>query len=225
MRRTSQWLSAVFAVALLLSAVPLLAEERERPWQVKGFGVFIDGGFSTHYNDYRAYHEDDDIRLSGDYGAGLYASLEYRPIPNLGIELGHLLGAVGSNAAEWGGGTCCSYTDSMNLGFSSLLLGLNVHLTPDTRIDVSVGPIIGHMWYSNLNWNHHGHDSWSVTVSNAFAWGGGIGLDIPIGESNWSIAVTAKYLDTEIESSSRHGTRIKTSFDPFIAGVGFGFKF
>jgi hypothetical protein len=213
-------MTAAAVGALVLLAGPLEAEEKL--WQVKGFGLFIDGGFSA-----RTSHDDHaSVTIDGDYGGGLYAGIEYRPTRYVGLELGNLVGAVGTTRARYGCRYGCGSTGSTAIGFSSLLFALDIHVATSRRVDVSLGPIIGYSWFSEIDYDDHDYHSVAVAIRNDIMWGGGLDVDVRVAESNWSIAITAKYLDTRIESSSRHDfERIDTSFDPFMIGVGFGFEF
>jgi len=218
--KSKYWLAATLAVALLLAAAPLAAEDL--PWQVKGFILLMDGGLSEH----SSHHDDEGWRtIEGDYGGGLYAAIEYRPTPLVGIELGNLVGAVGTTSGHYCGG-CGRSLDSTAIGFSSLLVALNAHLTTSRRVDVSLGPIVGYSWFSRLDYDNHNHYAGTLSVEDDMVWGGGLDVDIRIAESRWSIAIAAKYLETRIETSRRHGVeRIDADFHPFMIGAGFGFEF
>lgn len=217
--RKTHWLTRALAVSILLAAAPLTADDR--PWQVKGSVMFIDGGTSVR----SGYDDQSHVTIDG-YGGGLYAALEYRPTPRLGIELGHLLGAVGNSETHFRHGDRQYYTDTDGIGFSSLLFALNVHLTPGQRVDVSIGPVIGYVWFSEFDVDWVDDDTVTVAIGSELAWGGALDIGIPIAQSNWSININMKYLDTKVESHRYdYHSSLDSSFDPFMVGVGFGFRF
>ncbi|MGD9020878.1 MAG: OmpW family outer membrane protein, partial [Lysobacterales bacterium] len=161
--------------------------------------------------------------VSFDMGVGVSLQAEYRVSPRIGVEIG-VMGASGfglSSSVSHGNVS----GDIRLTGFAPLSLGLNVHLTPESTVDLYAGPQLALVAYgTNRTW----WDSWSggveLSAKNDWAWGLVAGLDVPLGKRGWLFNANLRYLDTSIEQSGG-GFHFDGDFDPLIFSLGFGYAF
>ncbi len=216
---------AICGLVLLLCALPGAALATEKGWTLRfgavGLSSELDndsvGGFGRH-----TYARD------GSVGGGLGVSGEYRFSPRLGFEIGAMTAAtVDVNVA---------YPDapyaSNALTFTPIIVGLNIHLTPESKVDVYLGPLLAYVFYEDLNYSSYDWNwDWQAPhhvdygIDNDFAVGANLGLDIRFGASNWMLTTGLKYLDTSVDARSHDGSRAEVEFDPVIFSLGAGYRF
>ena len=102
---------------------------------------------------------------------------------------------------------------------------LNVHLTPDSRADLYVGPMVAYVVYSSFElvtdpWFMR---EWFVT-ENDFGYGINLGLDVRVG-GGWLLCAALKYLDTTLEASPPDEGVGRSDIDPMIFSIGVGYRF
>ena len=64
----------------------------------------------------------------------------------------------------------------------------------------------------------------SETVDTDTGWGVILGIDLPLGSSNWLLQSNLRYIDTSLTGSTSDG-RFDSDFDPLIFSIGFGYRF
>lgn len=108
---------------------------------------------------------------------------------------------------------------------------LNLHLTPDRRIDVYVSPTVALLTFGGLGFEFENpvsgeSDLEEFDVKREVSWGVGMGVDIPFGNSGWLATASATYLDSTIEVRPIDGSTAESlSFDPFLISAGVGYRF
>jgi len=206
-------------------------------WQVDGVTEFLDPAFpplgrfdSTELARYDA---------SGDLGVGLGAEIAFGR--RLGLEVGVSYTRLAFQA-EYGGeiaytpyrgqpptprpdGILTAPITGAGAGRMDQLLvtaGMGLHLLRTRRLDVHAGPLIGAS-LERASFEHGGFEAVLTWVTrtpleqreetrSGFAWGGSVGVDVPIGEGHWLVSATARYLSSE-------------SLDPALFQLRLGYRF
>lgn len=153
---------------------------------------------------------------------GFSLTIEAMVRERIGIEFGALLVASPkiSSDVEDGSGI---FEVSDSLGLTVLGAGVNFHLTPDKRVDVYLGPFIGHALLGNLSFDTPQGRA-DFRVDNEFVVGGVVGIDVPFSDS-WSFNAAARYMPLDIELRGADGRSDPIPIDPASYGVGFTLKF
>lgn len=99
-------------------------------------------------------------------------------------------------------------------------VGLNFHLTRESRVDLYAGPFFSYVFYGDFEVAGE-----SLGVEDDVTWGGVVGLDVPIGEGGWLLTGAVRYLDTEAtpENSELGGDPIDVT--PWVAQLSAGVRF
>ncbi|MCP4591849.1 MAG: porin family protein [bacterium] len=165
-----------------------------------------------------------------DDGYGLGFNVERLFNERIGIEARVLHARLDDEL--WIGANGLGITDGDTRDYWDLSLGLNVHLTPNHKIDWYVGPYVG---YSDLE----GHKSFAVDQSlehetdGSVTWGVQTGLDWPFGSSPWSLHVGARYTGYKADVIRRYTDSAGAVFeqpdsldiDPITIEVGVAYHF
>lgn len=161
-----------------------------------------------------------------DIGAGLGVNAEYRFSRTLGVDFGALAGGGVDVEARtvWAGSATAVTHDT--LSYTPLTLGLNVHLTPESAVDLYLGPVVALIKYGGLV-VHTGSAGVTTRIGfeEDFAVGAALGLGVPLGERRWSFNAHLMYLDSDLNGGSRQGSYIDADYDATIYGLGFGYRF
>jgi outer membrane protein W len=158
-----------------------------------------------------------------DMGAGAGLQAEYRLSPRFGIELGALAAAKFDISSRMFPGALRS--DISVTGFAPFSLGLNVHLTPEQKFDVFVGPQMALVAYgSDHTWWGPSAGGYKRSIENDWAWGLAAGLDVPLGRRGWLFNTSLRYLETSVKQS-QHDFHVDGEFNPVIFSVGIGYAF
>lgn len=176
--------------------------------------------------------------LGLDSSPGFGLALEYRASRRLSVQLGVLTSELNSDFGFEFFDLDLLVIES-SLRMTPVLAQLDVHLTPDRKVDLSVGPVLGYVRYGDLKTGVRsdflGNEPISlsrVRTRDRFAWGGRIGLDIPLGSRGTFFTVGATYLEAEVETAEEidelgEEGGIDSSFDldPLVIQAGFGYRF
>lgn len=225
-RQCSKSYLAALATAVALAAAPALAATAADPietgWQIRFYAAAIDmdhssagltrpAGATRHYGS--------------DTGGGLGVNGEYRFSRRLGIDLGLLSGgSVGVEAHYRAGGT--SWVSYDTLTFTPLTVGLDIHLTPGSRADVYVCPLVALIQYGKLETYAGPNDLGTrIDFDEDIAPGLAVGLGVPFGQGRWSFQANITYLDSTLEGRATNGVRVSSGYDSTIFGAGVGYKF
>jgi len=213
---SSRWLSLlIVALAVVAFAGSTCAAEDETSWRVGLELAWVDpsGDFST------TTANDNTVKASYDTGYGVGVRGEYQFESQYGVELS----ALGAGSVELSAGTAGSYVRVSAV--APLMVGFNFHLTPDRPVDFYVGPMLGLVRYSDVEYRAgFGEVSATVSVEDDFAWGAIAGLEIPIGSRGWRVQGSLRYIETDIRDSGG-SISIDSEFDPLIVSIGIGYRF
>jgi len=212
----SRWLVLlIVTLALLAFTAPAWAAEDNATWRVGLEFAWVNpsGDFST------TTVSDNTARVIWDNGYGAGVRGEYQFESRFGVELS----ALGAGSVEISAGTAGSYVRVSSV--APVMMGFNFHLTPDRPVDFYVGPMLGLVRYSDVEFSAgFGTASTTVSVEDDFAWGAIAGLEIPLGSRGWRLQGNLRYIDTDIKNSGGP-ISIDSEFDPFIVSVGVGYRF
>ena len=162
-----------------------------------------------------------------DIGAAAGVNAEYRFNRRLGLDLG-AFGGGGVDVAghsSWVGWDNVTVYDTMSV--SGLTAGLDVHLTPDSRVGLYFCPMVAMMQFGGLVFvAGHGQVSTAVDFDEDLAVGASLGLGVPFGEQrNWSFNAHLTHLESTLNGNDRGGLRIEEEYDATMFGLGLGYRF
>lgn len=165
----------------------------------------------------------------GDPAFGVGVGLEYRASRRLGVELSALTAEIEEEFTF--GFFDDSVTIETALRMTPVLAKLNVHLTPDSRADLYLGPVAGRMMYGDFDVEVRSSLDdetvrGSVKTGDDWAWGAHIGVDVPVGDRGLLFNAGATWLKAEVEiEDPEEGGTVSSNLDPLILQVGFGYRF
>jgi len=111
-----------------------------------------------------------------------------------------------------------------SITYRPLTVGLDVHLTPDPRADFTLTPLIGHAFFSDLDF-----ETSSVTPrfnsGSDLMWGGAAAVDVGIGDGPWTVSFALRYLDATLEAVDDGGVVTSLDLSPWTTTVGVGYRF
>lgn len=194
-------------------------------WVVRGFGAWIDP-------------DDDEVRgettLNGttpfrghgnlENGRGLGLSAEYLFNDRWGLEGHGLFGQLDSGftidiGQDWA-------RDDDKIGYLELTFGPNFHLTPNSRVDLYVGPFIG---WGSLDDGEYSAFGQRVTqkYDSDVLWGGQIGLDWPFTvDGSWGLHLGGRYTDFSVDVTNPiDGSSDSVSVNPIALELGVSYTF
>jgi outer membrane protein len=209
----------MITLAVALANLPVTASAADDPWQIRFAVVSMDpSGTSVIVPE-----TGESFSYDSSSGTGLGIDLEYRASRRLGIDFGVLSASPGIDVDV--GAQPLTISGSGDINITPIYAGLNIHLTPDSRFDLYIGPLLAYVRYSEFKLAAGPGLVEAFTTENGFGIGGVVGLDIGLGDGRWSLNAAVRYIDTTLEATSSDGGLGKTDIDPMICSVGFGFKF
>lgn len=211
-------------IFLTLATGSQAAAQTERGWQVELTGLATR---STAGNF-------DGSESSSGFGLGL----GYRISPRLGVEL-DVLSSKLEDRMTFGFFDDQLLTIESSLRMTPVLAGLDFHLTPGRRADLYMGPVLGLVRYDDIELEFGGDLLEGETVpvqrvqtKDGFAWGARLGVDVPLGRRGAFFTASATYLKAEVEVEGFDDPEIGEAedfgsfdLDPFLAQIGFGYRF
>jgi hypothetical protein len=209
----------VAVIASFILFTPGMAAAEEDKWLLRAVG-----GWNRYSESTTIPSEDGDlVRLGAkdDFNLGIEA--EYRASRRLGIEIGMLYSRPEINVS----------VDSVDgqrfllaseMTFRPITAGLVFHLTPDRRVDLTLTPLVGYAFFSDLHFRFQGATA-TLDVDRIFVQGARLAADVPLGESRWDLALGLRYLGADLEGSDPDGERFDIDLDPLTLTVGFGIHF
>jgi outer membrane protein W len=227
-RRPAQPASVILgAVILALITLPAASEEASGAvvedtkgrWQLRLAALTMDSAASSVQ-----VVSGEGISISTDVGGGLGVDVEYRLSKRLGLDFGVLAASpsIGSHVdIGWHG---------VNVGtgitVAPITAGLNIHLTPDSKVDLYAGPLIAYVVYESFDFSIGKSIGESFTTKNDFGYGVNLGIDIFLGSGgHWALVGNFKYIESTLEATPTDGDTGVTEFDPTIFGLGFAYRF
>lgn len=100
-------------------------------------------------------------------------------------------------------------------------LAVPVHLTPESRVDLWIGPSISYYDFGTVRYDDFEADG--IETEAEVAVGVELGLDIPIG-GRWGAHLGASYHDASLDLVDSEGAESSLAFDPLEVKVGFSVK-
>ena len=107
-----------------------------------------------------------------------------------------------------------------DLTVTPVMLGLNVHLTPKSRLDFYLAPVVGYVFYGDLDLSGE-----KIALKPDFAWGATAGLDVPIGKGRWSFSGALRYLSSKAEVDEPGAAGDALDVRLFAIQVAAGYRF
>jgi outer membrane protein len=211
--------SAIVIAFALCTLHPTSADAGESPWQLRVSGLSMNPTGDT------VVVPDTGERIPFDAGSGygFGIDLEYRASRRLGIDFGVLTAQPVIDVLIDEVGVISA---SAKPRITPVYAALNVHLTPDSRADLYVGPLLAYVVYSSFDLVV---DPWFLTegfvTENDFGIGINVGLDVRLGEGGWLLSAAFKYLDTTLVASPPDESVGRTDIDPMIFSIGVGYRF
>lgn len=211
---------SVLAIACALCVLcPAPADAGDGPLQLRVFALSMDPTGDTVY----VPETGERTRFDADAGYGGGIELEYRVSERLGIDFGVLTADPVIDALIDGAG---AITASAQLRVTPAYVGMNVHLTPNSRADLYLGPLLAYVVYSSFDLVT---DPWFLreefVTENDWGIGIAVGLDVRLGDRGWLLTAAFRYLDTTLEASPPDGSIGRTDLDPMIFAAGVGYRF
>ena len=209
-----------FVVTLFFwSLCPTNAEAGDNPWQIRVSGLSMNPTGDTVF----VPDSGERISFNADSGYGFGVELEYRASRHLGINFGVLTAATVIDVLIDEVGMISA---SAKPRMTPVYAGLHVHLTPDSRADLYVGPLLAYVIYSSFDLVT---DPWfyreGFVTENDLGIGVNLGLDVRLGDAGWVLTAAFKYLDTTLEASPPDENIGRTDIDPMIFSIGVGYRF
>jgi outer membrane protein W len=221
----------VTGLVLGISAVPAFAQtgddgSRDTRWSLRGDLMWMiaaggdEAGCPDRTPEVSEPITEDTFEQTINDGFGVALAAEYMFSKHLGAELGLLYGAFeGEFVIDT---SIARETDSGDIDFSALTLGLNYHFRPKKRVDYYLGMFFTTFEYDPLvlqypqngitvNWTFGGREGTSES-DTGFGWRGGI--DVPFKpESKWVFVVNVRHF------------RGPNDIHPVMIGAGVGRRF
>lgn len=203
----------------VLSSYPVIGHSQsfEQYWQLKMELAVVDPSDSSTMVDVSPLAVDIDF----DPKVGVSVRAERRVSERFGWEIG-LLGASSFDVTV--GGTALGVTTGVD-SFAPLSAGITIHTGADNELDLYASPFVAAIRYGGVS-TETGIGGLQAESSSRtdFGWGVLLGVDIPFGESRWSLQSTLRYIDTAIEEEV-DGVTIENGFDPIVFSLGAAYRF
>jgi opacity protein-like surface antigen len=223
----STWLSGILLVAVAL-ALPTAAPAdtatvddaySDTGWRLRFYAAAINFDDNTGQLDRGGY--------GIDVGGGLGVNAEYRFSRRLGFDLGVIGGGgvdIQTRPVHYPAGTW--YTHD-TLSFTPLTAGLDIHLTPENRVDLYFSPLVALVQYGGLVVRSGpGGVTTHIDFDSDFAIGAALGIGVPFHQqARWSFNANLLYLDSNFDGSSQDGLRLDGDYDATVFGLGLGYRF
>ncbi len=163
--------------------------------------------------------EDVDSKIDSALGLGL--GWEYRFNERVGLDLNWF---YGKHDVSLGG----EKFDSTK--FMPVTVGANFHLTPDKKVDLFVGPVVGYVFYSDLQ-----NGSTKIELDNDIVYGVNVGVEYPF-KDKVAFFGSLKYLKASSDGAVRVPELVPTralvtvanpevDVDPLVLQVGVSFRY
>jgi outer membrane protein W len=164
---------------------------------------------------------------------GFTVGYEYSLIDFLGFDFvllnatsdvdGRLLGTYWINDSNTGDlidtGPLDETDEIGDVTFTPVTVGINFHLTPGSKLDFFVAPVVGYVFYGDLD--VYGD---KVSMEDGFTYGATVGLDIPLGE-RWVVNGALRYLSTETKIDEPGFESDSLDVSPVVFQVAMGYRF
>ena len=227
--KQTKYVKTMLAVLLLAGVLAPAAEaagQNDPGWRIRFYAAAIDMESGADGSSQTGTVDAFDM----DVGAGVGFNAEYRFSPRLGVDLG-ILGGAGvdiETGRYWARNSVRgTYEDSYDsLTMTPLTAGLDIHLTPNARVDFYACPMVALVQYGGLAVRSGPSGvRWDWDFDEDVALGAALGVGVPLGENRWSFQANLTYLDSSLEGRAQDGTRVVGDYGSTIFGLGFGYRF
>lgn len=164
----------------------------------------------------------DDVDSKIDSALGLGLGWEYRFNDRIGLDLNWFYGKhdVSLQGRKF---------DSTK--FMPVTVGANFHLTPDKQVDLFVGPVVGYVFYSDLQ-----NGNTKVELDNDIVYGVNVGVEYPF-KDKIAFFGSVKYLKASSDGTLKVPEEVPTrvnlvtvanpevDVDPLVLQVGVSFRY
>ena len=209
----------LLVVALAVLLTPRLSGAQDEKWLVRAVGHWETFSSPTEIPS----DDDDDVRVGAENIFDVGIEGEYRINRGLGIELGMLYGQPEVRVhVDFADGRRAILADGMK--FRLITAGPVFHITPERRVDLTLTPLVGYAFFTNLRFEFQG-ESAALDVESDFIKGARLAANIPLGESRWALSFAARYLDAAVEGTDPNGERFTFDLDPIILNAGIAIRF
>ncbi|MGH9381132.1 MAG: outer membrane beta-barrel protein [Thermoanaerobaculia bacterium] len=200
MFRITRRIAAVGFVAGVLPLTPISGQEKDERWTLTAAGAWLSPvGDEVTVSQGPPLAQQRETQEVSEDATGFALGLEYRWKPRIGVELGLLLVEMDTTFRLELAGMAFADTESMDL--ESVLLGLNWHLTPERRVDVSIGGFVAQTKPDDVIFLTEIGGRAKRVFDDDIGFGVKVGLDVPLRpQSAWGLTASVRYLDTILES-------------------------
>jgi outer membrane protein W len=204
---------------VVLMAISAAMASAESGWTIRVDLAFVDPAGDEGV----VVVEAGSVEVGLDAGAGAGVRGEYRFSPRLGLEVG-MLGTASVDISTFAGGGGTGAAVGFDT-FAPVTTGLNVHLTPQARLDLYAGPLLAYASYSDVEVRAAiGDSAIDIAVDRDLGVGAIIGLDVPIGKRGWLFGTSLRFIKTSMQGSNGDAL-VDVDYDPAIVSFGFGYSF
>jgi outer membrane protein W len=211
--------AVMITLVIALATLPGTASADDDPWKFRFAVVSMNPKAGT----FVISETDETFSYQSGSGVGLALDFEYRASRRLGIDFGVISASPGFTVAV--DAEPLSFSASSDIRITPIYTALNIHLTPDSRFDLYIGPLLAYVTYDRFELVAEPDLREGFSAEEGFGYGAVLGLDIRLGSGRWSLATAVRYLDTTLEASPSDGGVGKTDINPTIFSVGFGYRF
>lgn len=208
-------------VAGALSPAAISGQETDSRWTLTASGAWLSPvGDEVTASQGPPFAQQVETQEVSDDATGFALGLAYRWTPRIGVELGFLLVEMDTNfRSEFAGMT---FTDSESMDLESVLLGVNWHLTPERRVDVSIGGFVAQTKPEDVIFLTEIGGRAKRVFDDDIGFGVTVGLEVPFRpQGAWGLAASVRYLDTILESEMPGQDM---DLDPIVATVGVRYR-
>lgn len=215
----------LIATLIVVGVLPLAAvsgQETDERWTLTAAGVWLSPvGDEVTTSQGPPFAQQVETQEVSDDATGFALGLEYRWTPRIGVELGFLLVEMDTTFRSEIAGMTFADTEAMDL--ESVLFGVNWHLTPERRVDVSIGGFVAQTKPEDVIFLTEIGGRAKRVFDDDIGFGVKVGLEVPLRpRSGWGLAASVRYLDTILESETP-GQDL--DLDPVVATVGVRYRF
>ena len=104
--------------------------------------------------------------------------------------------------------------------FTPMTVGVNFHLTPRSKLDLFVAPVVGYVLYGDLDLSGD-----KISMEDDFTYGVTVGLDIPLGGGRWVFNGALRYLSAETKPDEPGFEGESLDVSPVVFQVAAGYRF
>lgn len=221
MSRSVRRIVALGFVTAALPLAPISGQAADERWTLTAGGAWLSpAGDEVTVSQGPPFAEQRETQEISDEATGFALGLEYRWTPRIGVELGLLLVEMDTTYRLEVAGFAFTDTEAMDL--ESVLLGVNWHLTPERRVDVSIGGFVAQTKPEDVIFLTEIGGRAKRVFDDDIGFGLKVGLEVPLRpQSAWGLTASVRYLDTILESETP-GQDL--NLDPVVATVGVRYR-